>query len=836
MPIITTTAELQNGSATLERATSQGDGTSGMGFAISSNHTVTATTKPHKQEPQQQLPRSSNNTFKGDYDNQIVLDDKDSSHFQTFRADSSSPPSCSTTDSIVPVGEKPNDNGQQQRNNLFLIKSRNQLQRQVWFKSLLASTTVISESDENCLNIVRQQQNDGQELINFANFHSAPTTTHCDIIRQEKDDYLNIELQHQLTSHNNHSQTTTFSDHSNCDISQDHELTGGNFFDVNDEDDNLDNRSDLDGRPSINSLDDDSTTSPSHHRLKSARKRQRTVINRLLTKVKIFTTGLSSKISSSLSSVTSDSNQIPYSSYIADQDNQQVSGTRKYKFLGSSKVAAAAQSKRHSHISSERSFRGPYRYSRLGIVMALLKRLFSFLIQRSTLALFGAFLIHITLGTVYTLSNVNSYLTSYMRAHETPNATYGSSMWMSSSYAVGQGLSMVLGGYLEKRFSARLACILGCLLHSLSIMSTSISVDYGQLAVLLTYGLLPGFGCGLAYMTPMSNGFGWFPHRKGLVAGVILAGFGIGTFVFNMAQTAFVNPNNLSPPPNAGGYFTQEPILNRVPLLFVFLGTIYASMQFVGCCLMFKPPSANLNDCINKAELHDERPLLASPDEIGTGGAGSSGGGGGSLPISHMPFRKAIRTREFLVLFTVFGVTNQGVLFVNSMLKEYAQLFINDDMYLAWAGSMASIANSLGRLFWGLAIDRYSFTQCFTATTTIFGTLMFLMPFEFILSSKLFYLLCTLGVFGSFSGWMSTYPVHLSRVFGVKNSGMIYGLIFVSQVSRAAVVEFSIELFSTFSHAIRDSNLEYSTRHIFNVNNCPVDWRHHDSIWCALSH
>lgn len=409
--------------------------------------------------------------------------------------------------------------------------------------------------------------------------------------------------------------------------------------------------------------------------------------------------------------------------------------------------------------SGGRTFRGSYKYSRKEISMAICKRLFNLIIQKSTLALFGAFLIHVSLGTVYTLSNVNSYMTSYMRKHGSPNATYGASMWISSSYAVGQGFSMVLGGYIEKRFSAQLACILGCALHSMSIMSTSWAVDHGAMAVLLTYGFLPGFGCGLAYMTPMSNGFGWYPHRKGLVAGVILAGFGIGTFIFNMVQTAYVNPDNLSPLETAEGYFTQESILEKVPNLFVFIGSIYAAMQFVGCCLLFKPPDAGLT---YRGKSPDQEPIFAEQE---------------------MSMMQAIKTREFHVLFLVYGITTQGVLFVNSMIKEYGQLFIGNDMYLAWTGSMASIANSMGRLVWGLAIDRYSFTQCFTSITIIFASLMFIMPFEFILSSKLLYLLATLGIFGSFSGWMSTYPVHLSRVFGRTNSGMIYGLVFVSQVS-----------------------------------------------------
>jgi len=431
-------------------------------------------------------------------------------------------------------------------------------------------------------------------------------------------------------------------------------------------------------------------------------------------------------------------------SYTIQEDKDLLTGSSKYL------------SKRKTNLG--RTFRGSYKYSRAEISMAVLKKLIAFLFHKSTLALVGAFLIHVTLGTVYTLSNINSYLTSYMRKHGSPNATYGSSMWISSSYAVGQGFSMVLGGYIEKRFSARLACIIGCFLHSGSIITTSWAIDYGPLAVLLTYGFLPGFGCGLAYMTPMSNGFGWFPHRKGFVAGIILAGFGIGTFIFNMAQTAYVNPSNLSPTENAHGYFTQDSILDKVPHLFMFVGSIYATMQFIGCCLLFRPPGVTFG----LSKLSDERPIV-SENEI--------------------PIKRAIYTREFVVLFVVYGITTQGVLFVNSMLKEYGQMFIGDDMYLAWTGSMASIANSLGRLLWGLGIDRFSFTQCFTSITIIFGSLMFLIPFEFILSSKLLYLICTLGIFGSFSGWMSTYPVHLSRVFGRTNSGIIYGLIFISQVS-----------------------------------------------------
>jgi hypothetical protein len=39
----------------------------------------------------------------------------------------------------------------------------------------------------------------------------------------------------------------------------------------------------------------------------------------------------------------------------------------------------------------------------------------------------------------------------------------------------------------------------------------------------------------------------WLPHRKGLVNGCVVAGFGGGAFIFDQIQTAYINPHNLSP-------------------------------------------------------------------------------------------------------------------------------------------------------------------------------------------------------------------------------------------------------------------------------------------------
>lgn len=55
-------------------------------------------------------------------------------------------------------------------------------------------------------------------------------------------------------------------------------------------------------------------------------------------------------------------------------------------------------------------------------------------------------------------------------------------------------------------------------------------------------------------MAPLFAGWAHFPDRKGLVSGIIMAGFGLGVFIYNIFSTKLANPDNL--PPEA--FMTEE--------------------------------------------------------------------------------------------------------------------------------------------------------------------------------------------------------------------------------------------------------------------------------------
>ena len=86
-----------------------------------------------------------------------------------------------------------------------------------------------------------------------------------------------------------------------------------------------------------------------------------------------------------------------------------------------------------------------------------------------------------------------------------------------------------------------------------------------------------GLGTALSYTPPLGVAMRWFPKSKGLVNGIIVGGFGLGAFIFNQIQTAYLNPNNKEL--DDGKFFTDDQILNRVPSVFLMLGAMYSVIQ-----------------------------------------------------------------------------------------------------------------------------------------------------------------------------------------------------------------------------------------------------------------
>ena len=217
------------------------------------------------------------------------------------------------------------------------------------------------------------------------------------------------------------------------------------------------------------------------------------------------------------------------------------------------------------------------------------------LIIRGVLVLVGGFLVHLTLGTIYTFGNVAPYIVSYIHNQSQPRElSQTATSWIFACSLMGQGGAMFVGGWLVNKIGPRLTTLIGSTVMSTGVIVTYFLIKVSFWLVLLSYGLMYGIGVGVAYIGPLSSAMKWMPKWKGIANGVVVSGFGLGALIFDAVQTGYVNPDNLVANPQAEHpdekFFTDPELIARVPFVFLILGGTYAIMQLIGSLLITDPP------------------------------------------------------------------------------------------------------------------------------------------------------------------------------------------------------------------------------------------------------
>lgn len=90
-------------------------------------------------------------------------------------------------------------------------------------------------------------------------------------------------------------------------------------------------------------------------------------------------------------------------------------------------------------------------------------------------------------------------------------------------------------------------------------------------------------------------------HRKGLVTGIIVAGFGFGGFFFGLIATKIANPNNLGV--NKQGLYPKE-VADNVPLMLRILCAIWAMLVIISLFLIV-PKTVQKTNNYTKASDHE---------------------------------------------------------------------------------------------------------------------------------------------------------------------------------------------------------------------------------------
>jgi len=141
---------------------------------------------------------------------------------------------------------------------------------------------------------------------------------------------------------------------------------------------------------------------------------------------------------------------------------------------------------------------------------------------------------------------------------------------------------------MVRRWHPKLLLGVGCAISLSGVYLSSLTESIGP--YLAYYCLMNGLGCGMCYLVPMICGWEWFPEKKGLVSGLVLGGYGFGSFIFALVSTHLVNPDNIAAdikdPDDDNITFFGPEVADRVPYMIQTLVYIWTGLAFVSICLI----------------------------------------------------------------------------------------------------------------------------------------------------------------------------------------------------------------------------------------------------------
>ncbi len=297
-------------------------------------------------------------------------------------------------------------------------------------------------------------------------------------------------------------------------------------------------------------------------------------------------------------------------------------------------------------------------------------------------------------------------------------------------------IAMLFGGTLIRRLGPRPLIFLSGITLSSSYLIAGLSGTTSFLPIFLLLGVMAGTGIGLGYMVPLVVAMRWFPDRKGLITGVVVAGFGFG--VMGWVKLA-----------DSWGHLLENIGLSNT---FAVYGLIIISLIIIGGRYMVLPES---------------EPTVVKYSEGVT-----------------FTRRQMLRTPEFYLIVTAYSCCAASGLMAVGLMKLYPMELLMDSGMARGSASIItgtamgvffSLANGLGRVTWGAFSDKLGRKRSVMLMAATQGGWFFLFP-SLAGSESTLYLGAALIGF-NFGGNFALFPTLTADLFGAKSIGDNYPVV-----------------------------------------------------------
>ena len=298
---------------------------------------------------------------------------------------------------------------------------------------------------------------------------------------------------------------------------------------------------------------------------------------------------------------------------------------------------------------------------------------------------------------------------------------------------VGLAVGSVIGGKYAVQYSTRIVVFVGGILLSGGFFLASFATADYPWMLWLTYGVMGGIGMGFVYSTTIACAQKWYPHKKGLITGIIVAALGFGGVVFTPIVEHLIVA--------FGGTGVGE------SKTFVVLSVIFLVVCSVGSFFMQNPPEGH-------------KP-----------GGTASHALAGSAVRSYSPM-EMLKMPSFYLVTATFMLACMGGLMMIGFAKPIA--VAKGLEATATIGVLAvTMFNSFGRLMWGMVSDKLGRPN--TIMILLAGSTVLSLLVNAAAGYWVFVLIAMIGFF--FGGILGTFPALTSDLFGPKHMATNYGFV-----------------------------------------------------------
>lgn len=310
-------------------------------------------------------------------------------------------------------------------------------------------------------------------------------------------------------------------------------------------------------------------------------------------------------------------------------------------------------------------------------------------------------------------------------------------------------LAMIVAGFWQDRKGPRLVASVGGLLLGGGCLLASF-IGSSHAGLVFAYGVVAGLGVGFAYVTPIATCVKWFPDKRGLVVGMAVMGFGLGSLVFAPLLEALLGKDPM--------WFALT-----LPRTFRILSAIFF-VVVIGCAQLYQAPPAGW------------RPEGWTPP---TGAAAARADYGPAAML---------RTWQFWAVWVVYFLASSvGLTAIGEAAPLVRELAGSSMIMTAGAAlGVMSLFNGVGRLLWGAVSDRAGHRAAMIATAAIStATCALLLPgassFGRVLAG-----ICLVGF--CYGGALAVMPAVTAAFFGPRHIGANYGILFTAWGAAGFVV------------------------------------------------